>query len=539
MLRGAPHRLSLPGLLTLIIAGCGEVLPTGPRTGIAPVSRDGIRINVASNQISTIRIGVVPSAPEITVGSAEGFTIRSKVSGLELLPGATGDVVVTVEEAPATNYRLQVICTNPANRDARIAAAQAYGYATLTEFVAAANCWRVYLGEFASTAPFAIRNAFRNEVIARGLAGTDSFWRLVTMPGLVRYGVSRGGQSTISHSAVVATPHGETIVIAGQRYRGAAELTLNSIGKLAGVNELPIEEYLYGVVPRELPPTIWAQLEAQKAQAVAARTYALSNRGKRAADGYDLLPTTADQVYGGYAAEHPLSTAAVDATHGMAAVADGKLIVTLYHSTSGGWTANNEDVYSSAPISYLRGVPDAHRGKALEHVPSLDVFKRHANPTNLRAAAEGDYESDWSRYHRWVVEWSGDEMAQALSVSFGVTVTTVHGITVTRRAEHGRVTEIRFGTDAGELIAYKDNIRSRLPYPTANGFSSLRSTLFFIEPVTDPRSKKVTGWKAYGGGWGHGVGMSQTGAVGMARHGATFEEILRHYYQGSELTAWY
>ena len=88
-------------------------------------------------------------------------------------------------------------------------------------------------------------------------------------------------------------------------------------GAIAGINELPLEEYLWGVVPRELGPIAFPELEALKAQAVAARTYAIANFNKRQSDGYNLLPTTADQVYGGYQDEHPLSTKAVDETEGV------------------------------------------------------------------------------------------------------------------------------------------------------------------------------------------------------------------------------
>jgi stage II sporulation protein D len=112
----------------------------------------------------------------------------------------------------------------------------------------------------------------------------------------------------------------------------------------------------------------------------------------------------------------------------------------------------------------------------------------------------------------------------------------VRGIEVVERADHGRVRKIVFHTEAGTFEALKDNVRTRLPYVAANGnLASLRSTMFFIEPVTDSRTRVITGWKAYGGGWGHGVGMSQTGAVGMAERGRSYEEILKHYYQGVEL----
>src|SRR5690606_23190706 len=104
-------------------------------------------------------------------------------------------------------------------------------------------------------------------------------------------------------------------------------------------------------------------------------------------------------------------------------------------------------------------------------------------------------------YHRWVVEWSMQEMAEVLSAAFNTPVTRVDGIRVTDRAEQGRVREIVFDTDAGPLTATKDQIRSRLRYVTDTGaHASLRSTLFYIEPVLDGASAGVTGWIAYGGG---------------------------------------
>jgi stage II sporulation protein D len=247
-----------------------------------------------------------------------------------------------------------------------------------------------------------------------------------------------------------------------------------------------LEEYLYGVVPRELPPGPFGLPEAQKAQAVTARTFALANLGRRGIDGYDLLPTTADQVYGGFADEHPVSNAAVDETRGVVAVHGGALISALYHSTSGGWTANSEDVFITA-LPYLRGVPDAERGQALERVPDIQVFMRHANPTNLRARAEGEFESDWSQFHRWRVDWTVAEMAQVLAASLRQPITDVSAVNVLKRADHGRVLDIEFVTDAGTFVRNKDAIRSVLRYLDVNGVHApLRSTLFHIEPPRAP-----------------------------------------------------
>ena len=527
----------LTWLAAATLFACSEAT-TGP--GAAPELR--LPSHAAASLAAftgDMRIGVVPSASQIFVGATGSYVVRDKVTRTTLLTGGSTPAKVTLETNAKTHSRLQVTCTSESGRNARIAAAEAHGVTTFSEHVASANCWRVFLGEFPADAPFSVRNPFRNQMIALGLAGTDSFWRSVTIGGDDTYFVSLGATLVTTRNRVVVEATSGNVTINGQQYRGRAEVGRNSGTTLAGINELPIEQYLYGVVPRELPPVPYGEFEAQKAQAVAARTYSLANLGKQAVNGYDLMATTADQVYGGLAAEHAISTAAVDATSGLVATYDGAPFTTFYHSTSGGFTANSEDVFTTA-FAFLRGVPDAERGRALEHVPSLEVFKRHANPTNLRAAAEGDFESDWSRYHRWVVEWTAEEMAEILSASFNTTVKQVNAITVIDRADQGRVLRIVFDTDAGPLEALKDNIRSRLRYYDASGTaSSLRSTLFWIEPVIDPKTKAITGWKAYGGGWGHGVGMSQTGAVGMAERGYDFERILKHYFQGIELARWY
>ena len=168
-------------------------------------------------------------------------------------------------------------------------------------------------------------------------------------------------------------------------------------------------------------------------------------------------------------------------------------------------------------------------------MPTLAVFKRNANPRSLRGYKAGDYEADWSRYHRWSFEWTAAEISAAISDWRGIEVGTVHEINVLERGPSGRVLHIEYVTDAGAFEERKDRIRSSLRFINeSGGFSSMLSTLFHIEPVVDRRTGE-TGFAIWGGGWGHGVGMSQTGAVGMADKRATYDEILKHYYQGIAL----
>jgi stage II sporulation protein D len=137
-------------------------------------------------------------------------------------------------------------------------------------------------------------------------------------------------------------------------YRGRIEVFTNLRGSLTVVNELGLEDYVRGVVANELSPGGYPAIEAHKAQAIAARTYALKNRGQFMAQGFDLLPTTRSQVYRGLASENPLSSRAVDETRGIVATFAGEPINALYTSTCGGRTEDSENIFNQA-VPYLRG----------------------------------------------------------------------------------------------------------------------------------------------------------------------------------------
>lgn len=160
---------------------------------------------------------------------------------------------------------------------------------------------------------------------------------------------------------------GSPLRIGNTQYRGRLCVVLNSRGRLNIVNALPLEEYLRGVVPLELSPGQYPEIEALKAQAVAARSYALAHLGSHRDEGYDLVDDTRAQVYGGLSAERSLSNRAVEETRGIAVVfanEEGKLvpIEALYTANCGGRTENNDEVFGGRPLPYLRAVscaPDA------------------------------------------------------------------------------------------------------------------------------------------------------------------------------------
>jgi stage II sporulation protein D len=163
-------------------------------------------------------------------------------------------------------------------------------------------------------------------------------------------------------------------------YRGRIEVFANPRGALTVVNVLGLEDYVRGVVANELSPGGYPALEAQKAQAIAARTYALRNIGQFRAQGFDLLPTIRSQVYRGLSSEHPLSTRAVDETRGLIATYNGEPINALYTSTCGGRTEAAENIFNDA-VPYLRG-----RECGMEGPGSLSSFtiKSSREPAELK-----------------------------------------------------------------------------------------------------------------------------------------------------------
>jgi len=315
-------------------------------------------------------------------------------------------------------------------------------------------------------------------------------------------------------------------------YRGNIDIhrTHGKTG-LTIVNTLPIEQYLYGVIAREMSPS-W-HFEALKAQTVAARTYALHNLNKHKIDDYDVCATTDCQVYGGKDSEAPQVIKAVDDTSGQVIMDKGKVIAAYFHSSSGGYTENSENVWGTYQ-SYLRGVMDYDQA---------------------------------SPQYKWEKRLTANELKTAIYKA-GYRIGTITAIelapladlpmSIPERGVSGRVKAIQFIGSKGNAQLTGEQLRTIL---------GLKSTLFDVRVIT-PAQKvikfditKNIGGHSYigdkkaihhlsggpndtilisGFGWGHGLGLSQWGAKGMAEQGpqgdATyFKEILKHYYQGTTI----
>ncbi len=278
------------------------------------------------------------------------------------------------------------------------------------------------------------------------------------------------------------TPAGDTLIsLDGKRYRGDFTIIVEQKG-LSVINYVPVERYLYGVVPVEMPHT-WSR-HALMAQAVAARTYALQIKGKRADKLYDVEATVSSQVYSGCAVEKQAASQAVDLTEGRIMISKGKPLAAYFHSNSGGYTENPENVWS-ASVPYLKGVSDRYS-----------------------ANAPG---TEWEYFLPY------EKIKNVLNKN-GYNTGKITGLIPEGRSASGRVLNVKVISDMGVIRLTSNKFRTRV------GGTKVKSTLFQVAPYSN-------GVLLKGRGYGHGVGMSQWGAYMMARTGKTYQDILNFYYQ--------
>lgn len=288
-------------------------------------------------------------------------------------------------------------------------------------------------------------------------------------------------------------------------YRGALLFTASNNGTFAVVNYLDVEEYLRGVVPLEMGVRPLREIEALKAQAVAARTYTYHRIMQRSSAPFDMVATVADQVYGGAGVENREADIAVKQTEGLVLVYADSLALAYYHSTCGGRTADVYDVWEKPPQHYLQSVAD------------LDSAQ---NPYCII-----------SNYASWHEKWSRQEFSRIvmgeLKKNYPKEQFTgdVIDFSIQEWFPCGRVKRCTITGRGWQKVVGGDKIRFILRRATA-GNPILRSASFSVK-IPLGLTIELTGQ-----GYGHGVGMCQMGAVNRARCGQTFQTILSAYYSG-------
>jgi stage II sporulation protein D len=287
----------------------------------------------------------------------------------------------------------------------------------------------------------------------------------------------------------------------GKRYRGAIDIVADGAGS-AVINRIDLEDYLRGVLPGEIGSRDVRDRAALQAQAVAARSYAAARMGERRPL-YDVTATVSDQVYGGMSVERPETDDAVRATRGLVLTWGDRIITAPYHSHGGLVTAGADEVWQRAGEPYLRPVDD--------HAPAGGCF------------------CDVSGMRGWERRFSTDEVARLLALHGSSASTRATGVVrsvrVATRGASGRVTALEIEGSGGVSVLRGNEIRMVL----RTGGAILPSTSFSLE---------VSGGSVVlrGVGNGHGVGMSQWGAIGRARAGQDARSILAAYYPGTRLS---
>jgi len=344
-------------------------------------------------------------------------------------------------------------------------------------------------------------------------------------------------------SEMALYPAAGYIRINGSAYRGGVLLRAEG-AKITVINLVNIEEYLYGVVGNEMSAS-W-NIEALKAQAVCARNFAMTNINKHASLGFNLCASTNCQVYRGLASEYDSVIRAVNETKGNLLMYNGSLAETLYFSCSGGHTANVKNVWGS-DVPYLRGVEDPYE-----------------NPSTTPR-------------HSWSATLSSEDIKAALANS-NIFIGDITGIS-TETDNTGRVYLLTVTGTMGShtfknsgtaspfssygVLSNKFSVTSDSSFQSAiklflkSGYQTVEASEYYVidgtgsvQPAPMPFiaisangkvslnpfvSSAPSSYTFSGGGWGHGVGMSQYGAKGMADSGFTYSQILSHYYPGTYL----
>lgn len=324
-------------------------------------------------------------------------------------------------------------------------------------------------------------------------------------------------------------------------YRGIIELVRSSkdSSKFSIVNILSLKNYLRGVVPNEMP--VRFGLEPLKAQTIAARNYAVTPRVK-AYEEFDLCDSVACQVYFGANTEDALSDEAIEETNGVIALDnEDKPILALYSSTAGGYTESYQYAFSdpttkefpSKDIHYLTAVADNSEFEGFETDEKAEAFY----------TSKPEAFDDESPYYRWSKEWNTDELEKVLSktlpaqsktgfvspsVENGENIGKLLSIKALERGKSGKIIKLEIKTDKNTYTVQKELVIRRCFQKDGISLPSANFVINYIQA-----EKPV--YKFNGGGFGHGVGLSQWGAGKMGSLGYNYVDILQHYYQGIKL----
>lgn len=580
------------------------LLTTGAVTGIAMVAVEGAVFPLPAQAQSASRNPEIRN-PEIKVGIVQRFG-EEKDDKITLGPLAGDQLTVSFltggQEQSLTTDRLQiavdmqpladpvleewVVLSTHRSFESAEDSANRWTEAGINAEIAQPDSWQVWVKREDYSSPL-VRRLLIDNLHAAGYTNAFIDSRVITEVPAVTF--TANGFKYTRDEFHITSANRRIQMSEGNRtsfrdiFPGDMNVQPNAYGTYTLVNQVPIEQYLRGVVPHEIGPS--APRNAVEAQTILARTYALRNLRRFEIDDYELCADTQCQVYFGIADTDPGSDAAIAATAGQVLTYNNELVDALYSSTTGGITARFTDVWNGEDRPYLTPVIDSLRTRwDLAARPLSD----EANFRAFIALDSGFNEEDWPAF-RWNRTATLAEMDEVLKRYLRnrqhplADYNTLTAMTVLERAESGRVQKLRVDTDMGSFELIKDESVKALVPP--------RSLLFYVEPVmtapeeTDsdaaeslqsapaesnavprvtteekatPKTAEdiidsmmgggdnkantkqntepvLTGFRFVGGGFGHGVGMSQTGSYKLGEQGYSHQQILEFYYPGTVL----
>lgn len=500
------RRLLLFGVTAALVLALARLMAAQPDARVAAFDKE-----------PEVRIGVALKVKTAELSLKGDYKVFN-AAGTELARGANGTFSIELTprpapEVPGDMYRVSV-GGYKSFEDASFAREKLAGMGANIR-IAYPDQWYLWLGPFSSSAE---ARAMLDRLQASGCANA----RVESVPlGSAGFNVFSNGRLIAAGTRpVIFQSETNTVGINGKIFRGRAEVIPDAHGTLTVVNLVGVEDYLRGVVPKEMPTG--AHSEALKAQAIIARTYLLNNRHRHVEDGFELCGGTDCQVYEGVGGEAASTDRAVAGTRGMVVAYNGRVANALFFSTSGGRTANYADVWTGDAPPYLASVIDGAENGGPD-LSSESAF--------LEFLADDSGNDRASKYYRWTNKIEKSELQRTLADTIPkfankphLNVGAVRGIRIERRSRSGRVARVDVITEAGTFSFERDAIRWV--------FGGLRSTLFTLSTETE-------GGKEYyvfrGGGWGHGVGLCQMGAMQLAKDGGSTRDILAHYYPGASV----
>ncbi len=498
-------------IAVLTLFGLGEQA-SNPNLQIGIVQRFG------ENPQDRLVIRSATTEPLLLEFTADGKNIQT-VSVPEVTVG------IELQPLPIPEVEEKVVISH--HRSFENASASAYRLQALgveTE-IAQPRRWQVWGKRSVYNSPV-LRSLLVFSLQARGMSNVQIERRRISQKPVLAWQV---GNVRYQRQVLHIRAGGDRLLVNNRLYGGSLRLQPNAYGTYTLVNIVPLETYLRGVVPHEIGYN--APYSAVQAQAVLARTYVLASRHRFAVDNYELCADTQCQVYKGLQDTSPIADQAIADTRGQVLTYQGRVIDALYSSTTGGITANFTDVWDGTPRPYLQAVIDMVNppfSLAELNLSSESNFRSFmARRENLPFNEQGWRTFSWQRDSSLAeirssllafLRQAGDRQTQ---------FTRINSLRVTQRSSSGRVNQLTVSTDTGEINIRKDEI--------IDAFTAPDSLFFYVQPLVAEDGKTLTGYRFIGGGLGHGVGMSQTGAYRLARMGWSYQQILAFYYRGTRL----